>query len=65
MLGGIVFLNHQLGSLLGAWLGGRLYESTGSYDVVWWISVALGIFAAVVNWPVRETPIRRHAPQPA
>ena len=59
MLGGIVFLNHQLGSFLGAWLGGKLYESTGSYDVVWWISVALGVFAAVVNWPVRDTPIVR------
>ena len=46
MLGGIVFLNHQLGSFLGAWLGGRFYEATGSYDVVWWISVALGLFAA-------------------
>ena len=65
MLGGIVFLNHQLGSFLGAWLGGRLYESTGSYDVVWWISVALGLFAAAVNWPVRETPIQRPVPQPA
>ena len=65
MLGGIVFLNHQLGSFLGAWLGGRLYETTGSYEVVWWISVALGLFAAVVNWPVRDTPIVRPMPQPA
>ena len=65
MLGGIVFLNHQLGSFLGAWLGGRFYEATGSYDIVWWISVALGLFAAAVNWPVRETPIQRPAPQPA
>ena len=65
MLGGIVFLNHQLGSFLGAWLGGRLYESTGSYDIVWWIAVALGVFAAVVNWPVRDTPIVRPVPQPA
>ncbi|HPO17974.1 MAG TPA: MFS transporter, partial [Rubrivivax sp.] len=65
MLGGIVFLTHQLGSFLGAWLGGRLYESTGSYDVVWWISVALGIAAALLNWPVRDAPIQRPAPQPA
>jgi predicted MFS family arabinose efflux permease len=65
MLGGIVFLNHQLGSFLGAWLGGRLYESTGSYDIVWWIAVALGLFAAAVNWPVRESPIQRPMPQPA
>ncbi len=46
MLGGFVFLNHQLGSFLGAWLGGKLYESTGSYDIVWWIAVGLGVFAA-------------------
>ncbi|MGL6108616.1 MAG: MFS transporter [Rubrivivax sp.] len=65
MLGGIVFLNHQLGSFMGAWLGGKLYESTGSYDIVWWISVGLGVFAAVVNWPVRETPIVRPLPLPA
>jgi predicted MFS family arabinose efflux permease len=64
MLGGIVFLNHQLGSFLGAWLGGTLYELNGSYDVVWWISVALGVFAAAVNWPVREAPIVRPVPVP-
>ncbi|MEE8365003.1 MAG: MFS transporter, partial [Gammaproteobacteria bacterium] len=51
MLGGIVFFSHQLGSFLGVWLGGVLYDRTGSYDVVWWIGVALGIFAAVVHWP--------------
>ena len=62
MLGGIVFLNHQLGSFLGAWLGGRLYVSTGSYDIVWWLAVALGLAAAALNWPVRETPIVRAAP---
>ncbi|UUX95173.1 MFS transporter [Aquabacterium sp. J223] len=59
MLGGFVFLSHQVGSFLGVWLGGRLYDATGSYDVVWWIAVALGIFAALVNLPVRETPIDR------
>ena len=58
-LGGIVFLSHQCGSFLGAWLGGKLYETTGSYDIVWGIAVALGIVAAIVNWPVRETPIVR------
>ncbi len=58
-LGGIVFLSHQCGAFLGAWLGGKLFETTGSYDIVWGIAVALGIFAAIVNWPVRETPIVR------
>jgi len=65
MLGGFVFLSHQLGSFLGAWLGGRLYDVTGSYDIVWWIAVALGIFAALINLPVRETAIARPQPQPA
>jgi MFS family permease len=61
MLGGFVFLSHQVGSFMGAWLGGRLFDATGSYDVVWWIAVALGVFAALVNLPVRETPIARPA----
>lgn len=59
MLGGFVFLSHQLGSFMGVWLGGRLFDATGSYDVVWWIAVALGVFAGLVNLPVRETPIPR------
>ncbi|MDP1692960.1 MAG: MFS transporter [Burkholderiaceae bacterium] len=59
MLGGFVFLGHQIGSFLGAWLGGRLYDATGSYDVVWWIAAALGVLAAVVNVAVRETAIQR------
>ena len=59
MLSGFIFLGHQLGSFLGAWLGGRLYDATGSYDVVWAIAIALGIFAALINLPVRETPIQR------
>jgi len=65
MLGGFVFLAHQIGSFLGVWLGGRLYDATGSYDVVWWIAVALGVFAALINLPVRETAIVRAQPQPA
>ena len=65
MLGGFVFLSHQIGSFLGVWLGGKLYDTTGSYDVVWWISIGLGIFAALVNLPVRETPIHRPALKPA
>lgn len=64
MLGGIVFLSHQVGSFLGVWLGGRLYDTTGSYQVVWWIAVALGVFAALVNLPVRETAIPRSEARP-
>ena len=59
MLGGIVFFSHQLGSFLGVWMGGVLYERTGSYDVVWWLGVALGIFAAVVHWPIKEEAVKR------
>ena len=65
MLGGFVFLSHQVGSFLGAWLGGKLYDTTGSYDVVWWIAVALGAFAALINLPVRETAIARPLAQSA
>lgn len=61
MLGGFVFLSHQVGSFMGVWLGGKLYDTTGSYDLVWWIAVALGAFAALVNLPVKESPIARQA----
>lgn len=59
MLGGFVFLSHQVGSFMGVWLGGKIYDMTGSYNVVWWISVGLGIFAALINLPVRESAIAR------
>jgi predicted MFS family arabinose efflux permease len=59
MLGGFVFLAHQVGSFMGVWLGGKLFDTTGSYTVVWWLTVALGVFAALINLPVRETPIVR------
>jgi len=65
MLSGFVFFSHQIGSFLGVWLGGLLYDRTGSYDVVWGICIALGVFAALVNWPVREAPVARAVPQPA
>ena len=65
MLGGFVFFSHQVGSFLGVWLGGKLYDATGSYDIVWWICIALSVFAVLINLPVRETPITRAAPQPA
>ena len=59
MLSGVVFLGHQLGSFLGAWLGGYIADTTGSYDMVWWLSVALGVIAAAFCWPVDERPIER------
>ncbi len=64
MLGGFVFLSHQIGSFLGVWLGGKLYDATGSYDIVWWIAVALGVMAALANLPVREAAIVRPAARP-
>ena len=64
MLGGFVFFSHQIGSFLGVWLGGYLYDATGSYDIVWYIAIGLGIFAGLVNLPVKESPIRR-APAPS
>ena len=65
MLSGFVFFSHQIGSFMGVWLGGYLYDMTGSYDIVWYLAIALGVFAALVNLPVRESPIQRHAPNAA
>ncbi|WP_110969181.1 MFS transporter [Pseudomonas huaxiensis] len=59
MLGGIVFLFHQLGAFLGGWLGGVVYDQTGNYDLVWQISIVLSLLAAALNWPVRERPVAR------
>ena len=59
MLSGFIFFSHQIGSFMGVWLGGYLYDRTGSYDIVWYLAIALGVFAALVNLPVRETPISR------
>ena len=59
MLSGFVFLSHQVGSFLGVWLGGLLYDRTGSYDLVWYIAIALGIFAALINLPVKDHAIER------
>ncbi|MDP0995940.1 MFS transporter, partial [Klebsiella pneumoniae] len=63
MLGGFVFFSHQIGSFMGVWLGGYLYDATGSYDIVWYITIALGVFAGLINLPVKESPIPRTAPQ--
>jgi MFS family permease len=62
---GFVFFSHQIGSFLGVWLGGYLYDTTGSYDAVWWMGVALGLFAAVIHWPIREQPVDRLAGEAA
>jgi predicted MFS family arabinose efflux permease len=59
MLSGFVFFSHQIGSFMGVWLGGFLYDRTGSYDVVWYIAIALGVLAALVNLPIKEAPIAR------
>ncbi len=59
MLSGFAFFSHQVGSFMGVWLGGYLYDSTGSYDVVWLLAIGLGVAAALINLPVRETPVVR------
>ncbi len=59
LLGGFVFLSHQVGSFLGVWMGGTLYDQLGSYNMVWWFGVVLGIFAAIVHWPIQEKPVDR------
>ncbi len=61
MLSGFIFFSHQIGSFMGVWLGGYMYDRTGSYDIVWYVAIALGIFAGLVNLPVREAPIVRTA----
>jgi predicted MFS family arabinose efflux permease len=65
MLFGVVFLSHQVGSFCGLWLAGYLYDATKSYDAMWWISIALGLFAAAVHWPIQERPVARLAASPA
>ena len=61
MLSGVVFFSHQLGSVSGVWLAGLLFDRTGSYDVVWWLSVALALFAAAVNYPIDDRTVVRTA----
>lgn len=56
---GIVFFSHQLGSFLGVWLGGRMYDITGDYTMVWWIGVGVGAFSAIVHLPIRERTLGR------
>src|SRR5258706_601172 len=62
MLSGLVFFGHQIGGFLGAWVGGLIFTRQGSYDLAWWISIGLGIFAAIVCAPINELPLARAAP---
>jgi MFS family permease len=61
MLWGIVFFSHQFGSFLGGWGAGRLYDLQCNYDLMWWISIGLGLFAAAIHWRIRERPVPRLA----
>lgn len=65
MLFGFVLFSHQLGSFLGVWLAGVLFDATKSYDAMWWISIGLGLFAALIHWPIVERPVPRLAGGPA
>jgi len=65
MLSGFVFLSHQIGSFLGVWLGGYLFTKEGNYNTVWMITIALGIFAALINLPINEKAIVRVQPAAA
>ena len=56
---GIVFFSHQIGGFLGAWLGGYMFDLTGSYDLVWFVAVGLGVLAAILHWPIADSPILR------
>jgi predicted MFS family arabinose efflux permease len=57
LLFGIVMLSHQVGGFLGAWLGGQVFQATGSYDTVWIIDILLAVGAALVHLPIREAPV--------
>jgi MFS family permease len=65
MLFGVVFFSHQVGGFLGVWLGGVLFERTGSYDAVWWLAILLGLLSAAINLPIVEKPVQRVAAAPA
>lgn len=65
MLWGIVFFSHQIGSFMGGWLPGLLYDLRGNYDWIWWASIALGLIAAALHWQIRERPVARLAAGPA
>lgn len=58
---GVVFLGHQLGSFTGVWLGGRIHDLTGSYELMWQLAVALSVFATLIHWPIDEKPLVRRS----
>ena len=65
MLFGFAFFSHQVGGFLGVWLGGIVFERTGSYDTVWWLSVLFGVLSALINLPIVEKPVERPVPAAA
>jgi MFS family permease len=65
MLFGFAFFSHQVGGFLGVWLGGLLFEQTGSYQIVWWLAIVLGVASAIINLPIVEKPVARRAAAPA
>jgi predicted MFS family arabinose efflux permease len=64
-LSGLAFFSHQVGGFLGVWLGGIAFDRTGSYDLVWWLSILFGLMSAVINLPIVEKPVARLATAPA
>jgi predicted MFS family arabinose efflux permease len=56
---GLAFFSHQVGGFLGVWLGGMVFERTGSYDLAWWLAILLGVLSAVINLPIVEKPVER------
>jgi MFS family permease len=65
MLSGVTFFSHQVGGFLGVWLGGIVFERTGSYDPVWWLAILFGVLSALINLPIVEEPVARMVPSPA
>jgi predicted MFS family arabinose efflux permease len=64
-LGGFAFFSHQVGGFLGVWLGGIVFDRTGSYDMVWWLAILFGVLSALVNMPIVERPVARAVAAPA
>jgi len=65
MLSGVTFFSHQVGGFLGVWLGGVVFDRTGSYDLVWWLAILFGVLSGLINLPIVEKPVPRAEPLPA